>query len=120
MSNLIYLASPYTHPEPAVREARFRAVCRAAARLMRGGQHIFSPIAASHPLTAYGLPGHWEYWEAYDTAMIGACGGLIVYTLPGWEESKGVGAEIRIAQRRGLEPSYLGPTAEELAELAGA
>ncbi len=34
---MIYLASPYSHPDVAVREARFHAACRAAAEFMRDG-----------------------------------------------------------------------------------
>lgn len=32
MSGFIYLASPYTHPDPAVRARRYLAACRAARR----------------------------------------------------------------------------------------
>jgi hypothetical protein len=53
---MIYLASPYSHPDPAVREARFREACRAAAKLMRLGQPAFSPIVHGHPIAVYGLP----------------------------------------------------------------
>jgi len=37
---MICLASPYTHPDPAVREARFQAACRQAAANRRwAGKH---------------------------------------------------------------------------------
>ncbi len=36
---MIYLASPYSHPDPAVREQRFRAAGDTAAALIRAG-HI--------------------------------------------------------------------------------
>ena len=32
---MIYLASPYTHPDPGVREARFDAACLATVELVR-------------------------------------------------------------------------------------
>jgi hypothetical protein len=32
---MIYLASPYSHPDPLVRKARFDAACRATADLIR-------------------------------------------------------------------------------------
>jgi hypothetical protein len=54
---VIYLASPYSHPNPAVREQRFQAACQAAAALLRSGQAVFAPIVHSHPLVAYGLLG---------------------------------------------------------------
>ena len=54
---MIYLASPYTHHDPEVRLERYRAVCRAAAGLIRQGRVVFSPIAHSHAITEHGLPG---------------------------------------------------------------
>ena len=54
---LIYLASPYSHPDFVVRQRRFDADCQATATMVRAGLIVFSPIAYSHPLTRYGLPG---------------------------------------------------------------
>jgi hypothetical protein len=59
---MIYLCSPYTHPDPAVREARYEAACRTAAHLMRSGKIVFSPIAHSHGIAQYGLPKDWSFW----------------------------------------------------------
>jgi hypothetical protein len=61
---MIYLACPYTHPNPAVREQRFEAACVATASLMRSGKTVFSPIVHSHPLVHYGLPIEWEFWQS--------------------------------------------------------
>jgi Domain of unknown function (DUF1937). len=52
---MIYLASPYSHPDPLVREARFDAACRAMADLVHAGQIVFSPIVHGHPLGALQL-----------------------------------------------------------------
>ena len=104
-----YLASPYSHPDPAVREARFRAACRAAALLMRRGEAVFSPIAHSHCIATYGLPIHWRFWEPIDRWHIERCDGLIVLTLDGWRDSVGVQAEIRIAVERGKPVRYVAP-----------
>ena len=45
---MIYLASPYSHPDPSVREQRFQNACRIAAELMRSGRIVYSPVAHSH------------------------------------------------------------------------
>ena len=108
---MIYLASPYSHPDPKVREARWREACRTAAFLMKGGQFVFSPIAHTHPIAEFGLPGGWEFWERFDREMLSACDELQVLMLDGWRESKGVSAEIRIAQELGLAVSYREPPA---------
>lgn len=98
---MIYLASPYTHEDPAVREHRFQLVCKHAAAMMRQGMHVYSPIAAHHPMAMYGLPINWEYWKAIDTEMVTLCSGFTVLMLAGWEDSVGVQAEIEIAESLG-------------------
>lgn len=96
--SLIYLAVPYSHPDTSVRDQRFEAVNRVAARLMREGYHIFSPISHTHPIAMAGdLPTGWDFWEKYDTAILQCCQKLIVLRLDGWQQSAGVRGEIAIA-----------------------
>lgn len=110
---MIYLASPYSDPDPAVREQRFRAVCRVAANMMQDGQQVFSPIAHTHPIAEFGLPKGWEYWEKFDRWFIERCTKLVVLVLPGWEDSKGVRAEMGIAIECGIPVAYIHPLPEE-------
>lgn len=99
---LVYLASPYSHPDADKRHERFRLACQASVELIRDGFHVFSPIAHTHPIALEGeLPLEWDYWEAYDQRMIAACDELHVLRLEGWKESKGIAAEIKIAERMG-------------------
>jgi hypothetical protein len=108
MKTLVYLATPYSHPDREVRIARFEAVNRAAAKLMRDGLHVYSPISHTHPIAEAGeLPLGWEFWEQYDRAILDACCRVIVLRQPGWEYSMGVQAEIRIAEELGLPVSYI-------------
>jgi len=106
---VIYLASPYSHSDPAVREQRFRDVCRGAAVLMRAGHAVFSPIAHSHPLVEHGLPTGWSFWERYDREHLDRCDEVVVLMLDGWEESVGVREEIRIAREMGKPIQYVAP-----------
>ena len=100
---MIYLACPYSHRLKRVRVARFRAVTRAAGRLMARGLHVFSPISHTHPIaTAVGLPLGWDYWQAYDTEILAACDTLAILTLDGWEGSAGIRGECNIARGLGL------------------
>lgn len=94
---MIYLASPYSHPDPAVRERRFRAACQAAAALVRDGHAVFSPIAHSHALVEHGLPMDWSFWEVHDRHHLRHCDEVVVLMLIGWEASVGVREEVRIA-----------------------
>jgi len=105
---LVYLACPYSHPVRAVRVRRFEAVNRAAAKLMRQGLHIFSPISHTHPIAETGeLPLGWEYWQAYGRAYLTHCHKLIILRLDGWDRSKGVEAELRIANELGLTVEFM-------------
>lgn len=105
---LIYLACPYSHPDPNVRLERFECANKTASQLMRDGHHIYSPISHTHPIAvAGGLPLGWDFWEPYDRAILAMCKEVRVLTLYGWEESKGVQAEIAIAKEMGIPVSYL-------------
>lgn len=109
---LTYLASPYSHPSAQVRLLRFNAACRAAAHLMQLGHTVFSPIAHSHPIAEY-LPPEllmsWDFWRQQDFPLLEASALLEVLTLDGWQESRGVQAEISHAELHGIPVHYMGP-----------
>ncbi len=107
---MIYLASPYSHPDPDVREQRFLAACRAAASLMRDGEFVYAPICHSHPIAQFGLPWDWDYWEATNRAHLTRCTELFVLTIDGWIDSVGVQAEIRIAAELDMPITYIDAT----------
>lgn len=110
--SLAYLASPYSHADEAVREQRFRIVCKVAAALMQAGEVVFSPIAHSHPI-AEAKPGPWavdhDFWLRQDAPYLYACTKLYVLMLDGWERSRGVAHEVDVARSRGIDIVYLDP-----------
>ena len=106
---MIYLASPYSHPDSEVREQRFQEVCFAAARLLVAGYAVFSPIVHGHPLVGCGLPIDWPFWERFDRDHLLRCDEVVVLMLDGWRESVGVAAEIQIAGELGKPVRYLAP-----------
>jgi nucleoside 2-deoxyribosyltransferase len=111
---MIYLASPYSHPDAVVRQKRFEAACRAAAALLRAGFSVFSPIAHSHPIALHGVPGTWAFWQQVDREQLRRCQAIVVLRLAGWETSVGVHAEIEQARRWGIpvievDPAHLEP-----------
>lgn len=96
---LIYLATPYSHPERTKRAKRFMTACELSAALFTSGWMVFSPIAHTHPISEIGgLPGHYEFWQIYDRLMIQRCDILLVVDMPGSSDSKGILAETKIAQ----------------------
>ena len=106
-----YIASPYTHKDPLVMQDRFEMVCKITADLLKKypSQLFFSPIAHSHSVAAMGsLPTNWEWWMGQDRQWLGMASRLIVCdSIPGWDESRGVQAEIGMAEEMGIEVVYL-------------
>lgn len=108
--SLVYLATPYSHDDSEVMHRRFEVVNGVAARLMRDGIHIYSPISHTHPIAVAGeLPRGWDFWEKYDRAVLAACCKVIVVRQDGWEQSKGVTAELAIAVELGLPVEFIDP-----------
>jgi nucleoside 2-deoxyribosyltransferase len=104
---LIYLASPYSHPDAAVMESRFDSICRIAGQLMQAGHVVFSPIAHTHPIAVRcELPRSWDYWEKFDREHITRCDKITVVMLDGWSTSRGIKAEIDIAMELGKPIEY--------------
>ena len=108
---LVYLACPYSHPDPAVRFMRAQQASRAAAELMKAGLAIFSPLSHSHSIAECGLQGDWEFWEPVDRPILTQCERMIVLKLDGWEQSVGVAAEIKIADELDIPIEYIETTA---------
>ena len=100
---LFYLATPYSHDDPEVREERFHMACDVAGHLMGKGIYVYSPIAHTHPLACRcDLPKGFEFWEGYDRLILSKCNALLVVMADGWAESKGVNAEILMARQMGI------------------
>lgn len=106
---MMYLASPYSNPDPAVREQRFREACRVTAALVHAGYVVFSPVVHSHFLAEHGLPNTWAFWRKQDETFLERADSLVVLMLPGWQESVGVRGEIEIARELGKPTVYLEP-----------
>ncbi len=106
-SKLYYLASPYSHPDPAVRQERYDRVNELAAKLMQEHQlKLIEPIVCGHAKVSL-LPSTFAFWQDSCKRFIERSDGLIVYCLPGWETSVGVQAEIQYAAELGLPVYYL-------------
>jgi hypothetical protein len=112
MSGIIYLAAPYWHADPWVRQRRFDSVTIAAAQLVQQGKLVFSPLTHSHPIDLVlrdrkvEIPN--EYWVSYDEAFMEFCSEMVVLKLGGWRESKGVARETAFFMERGRPVTYLG------------
>jgi Domain of unknown function (DUF1937) len=105
---MIYLSSPYSHPDAEVREKRFQDIARIAGSFLAAGVNVFSPIAHSHPLQKYAnLPATWEFWNPIDLEHLKRCDKMIVVMMDGWRESVGVKGEIELATDLGMPIEYI-------------
>jgi hypothetical protein len=108
---IAYIACPYSHSDPLVRQMRFTQVSRVAARLMLKGEVVFSPISHSHPIEQYGMdePQGYDFWMDQDLPILRKCSKLYVMMLPGWSQSKGVAKEIDTAIECDIPIEFISP-----------
>lgn len=108
--SFVYLAHPYTHPDPAVMESRFQSANRIAGYLMQRGLIVFSPISHTHPIACCcDLPRGWVYWHTFDRLYLDAASAMYVVMAEGWQKSKGIAGEIEIMHSLRKSIRYLTP-----------
>lgn len=108
--SFIYLASPYSNPDPKVMEKRYQQAMKAVQQMLRYREWVYSPIVHCHELAKiYELPKSHEFWEDYDFTMLAASSCLRILRLPGWDVSNGVFKEKAEAERLGVPVGYIDP-----------
>lgn len=106
---MIYLASPYSDPDPSIRQRRYDEIVEAVAAMTSAGHGIYSPILHFHiPSVRHKLPGDFEFWQRINLDMIDRADRFWVFKQKGWKESAGVTAEIAYAQSQ-FEVEYVRP-----------
>ena len=101
-----YLGSPYSHKDPFVREYRYLQAMQRVSHLLKNNFWVYSPIVHCHELKKIvELPHEHDFWLAYDLVMLEKARALQVLCLPNWQDSLGLGIEIRHAKAVG-KPIY--------------
>src|SRR2546428_10466425 len=71
---IVYLACPYTDPDPEIRKHRFNCVTMVAAHLIGQGLIVYSPLTITHPidlvLAREGETLGSDYWVRFDEAFM--------------------------------------------------
>lgn len=110
---MIYLASPYSNPDPLVVKTRFFLAEQVTAILMREGLFIYSPIVHCHALAErWSMPTDFDYWKNYNIDFIRRSDKFLILTIPGWEESKGVQGELKFARSAGIKIGHVNDVGE--------
>lgn len=108
MPELIYLATAYSHEDPLTMYERYVQAVYIQGNLLRQGKHVYCPIAHTHHAAGLvDLPTDWQFWQSHCELMLSKCNRLLVAKMDGWEQSKGVQAEIEYAKKIGMPVEYL-------------
>jgi hypothetical protein len=108
MASLIYLASPYSHNNPAVREHRFIQARLFTIRYLSEGFPIFSPIVYGRDMEK-ALGTDFRSWQSLNDAMVQAASQFWVLQLDGWQDSKGIAHELALARDLRKTVAFLAP-----------
>ena len=114
---LVYLGSPYSHPDPEVVESRVRCITAITAELtlIFGKRAIFySPIVHSHQLERciFQSELHKEHanpkpdWIDIDKEMLKYVTLVCFVKIKGWEESEGMKAEKAFCDKHDIPYVY--------------
>jgi len=96
---MIYLASPYTHEDPAVMQERFCAVELLVIHMLKQNIVVFSPIVYCHEMAVKAdFPRDAGFWQGLNATFLRMSSRLVVLRLPGWDTSRGVQWEISMAE----------------------
>lgn len=112
---MIYLGSPYSDPDPAVRAWRYQQASAlwhhyftACSNRTTVSTVIFSPIVYAHPVAVrHKMPTEFAFWARYCRRMLGLSSDLWVCQLDGWEDSRGLKDEVDMAKMLGIPVTYL-------------
>lgn len=115
--SLIYLASPYSHKDPKIRQERYEDTMKITAEFISSGFHVFSPITYIHSMVEHLMQTKKEtrftdYYlfkngENFDVDMIRRCDAFWILMLDGWKESIGIKLELDLAKRCKLNISLV-------------
>lgn len=105
---MIYLASPYSHIDPTVREQRYQEAFNAVGHfIFTANLPVFSPIVYCHKLAIEHSAGtDAATWERFNFAMLSRAQALYILCLPGYEYSIGVQKEINFAKDLRIPRAY--------------
>jgi len=105
---LIYLGTPYTHPDPHVRHERYLLVTKIAAKMIVSNRDVsvYSPVTHFHPMANLcDMPKDFEFWQSHNMRMLRMSDHFCRLLVPGSSESKGLIAEMDMALALGIPVS---------------
>ena len=108
MDGYLYIASPYTDVVGGTSVAYIYAL-KTQEAFIKAGIPVFVPIVHSHPYAVLSSCAQID-WLAQDFPLLDAAKALVVIEFPGWEDSKGIKAEVARATERNILVYHLLPS----------
>jgi hypothetical protein len=108
MSKIIYIASPYNHPDSEIIEKNYLDVAELSAELCSQNVVALSPIVYGHTLLKIkDMPVDWMFWSNFCLSLLIKSDELWVFKIPGWDKSRGVTEEIQFAVDNNIPVKYI-------------
>ena len=105
---MIYIASPYSDDDPAIRQHRFEQARDCVLFHTKKGTLALSPIMYFHQLAVDNdLALDADSWWLLNRQLMDACDELHVLKMDGWQDSLGVQKEIEYALRTSMYVEYI-------------
>lgn len=108
---MIFVAQPYYSTDNKVIAVRVEMNATYCGALLNMGMMCISPIVfGAKILDHVFLPGDFSFWDKISFALLERSTEMHVLTTQGWEESRGVKAEIERATELGIPIKYVSQT----------
>lgn len=96
---MIYVAAPYSSPLVGVQDQRLDRTFEFVLHLVKHGVTAFSPVVYFRPTAlALNLLEDAATWHKHNMAFLRRADAVFVLRLTGWEQSKGVQIELKLAR----------------------
>lgn len=107
---MIYVAAPYSSPLVGVQEQRLDRTIEFVLHLTRQGVTAFSPVVYFYPVArALNLPEDATTWHNHNMQFLRRADAVFVLRLTGWDQSKGVQVEMKLAKALGVQIAHFAP-----------
>lgn len=104
---MIYVAAPYSSPLIGIQEQRLNKTIEFVLHLTVRGLTAFSPVVYFLPAArALNLPEDATTWHNHNMQFLRRAEAMFVLHLTGWDQSKGVQIEMKLAKALGIEIAH--------------
>jgi hypothetical protein len=116
IGSIVFVATAYSHPDPAVTEQRKKTVSDVCSDLVNKGIHAVSPVIYGLALYESGKfkDTTWNTWSDFCTALLLKCDAVYVIKGDGWDKSLGVAGEILVARTKNVPVFFIDPLTLEI------